>query len=289
VTKPARLLVIAGSDSSGGAGIQADIKTATALGAYAMTAITAVTVQNTQGVHAVHPVPTNIVRAQIVSALEDIGADAIKIGMLGSAEVIRAVAQTLSAHARDIPLVVDPVMEAKGGASLLEDDAPNTLMTSLFPLAVLITPNTPEASRLTGLPIESVADCLQAGQSLLATGAQAVLVKGGHLEGETVTDVLVSKSGSQRLTAPRLDTTSTHGTGCTLATAIAVGLAQGMPLIEAIRRARSYVQEAIRTAPGFGHGHGPLNHMHMLNLPSVETAAAVVAPNPSMRWGRPRI
>ncbi|HTO41659.1 MAG TPA: bifunctional hydroxymethylpyrimidine kinase/phosphomethylpyrimidine kinase [Rhizomicrobium sp.] len=287
MTKPARLLVIAGSDSSGGAGIQADIKTATALGAYAMTAITAVTVQNTQGVHAVHPIPVNIVRAQIVSALEDIGADAIKIGMLGSSEVIRAVAQTLSTYASDIPLVVDPVMEAKGGASLLEDDAPNTLMTSLFPLAVLITPNTPEASRLTGLPIESVADCLQAGQSLLATGAQAVLVKGGHLEGETVTDVLVSKSGSQRLTAPRLNTTSTHGTGCTLATAIAVGLAQDMPLIEAIRRARSYVQDAIRTAPGFGHGHGPLNHMHLLNRPSAEPAAAP-APNASMRWGRPR-
>ncbi len=287
MTKPARLLVIAGSDSSGGAGIQADIKTATALGAYAMTAITAVTVQNTQGVHAVHPIPVNIVRAQIVSALEDIGADAIKIGMLGSSEVIRAVAQTLSTYASDIPLVVDPVMEAKGGASLLEDDAPNTLMTSLFPLAVLITPNTPEASRLTGLPIESVADCLQAGQSLLATGAQAVLVKGGHLEGETVTDVLVSKSGSQRLTAPRLNTTSTHGTGCTLATAIAVGLAQGMPLIEAIRRARSYVQDAIRTAPGFGHGHGPLNHMHLQNRPSAEPAAAP-APNASMRWGRPR-
>lgn len=288
MTKPARLLVIAGSDSSGGAGIQADIKTATALGAYAMTAITAVTVQNTQGVHAVHPIPTNIVRAQIVSALEDIGADAIKIGMLGSSDVIRAVAQTLSTHAGDIPLVVDPVMEAKGGASLLEDEAPNTLMTSLFPLAALITPNTPEASRLTGLPIESVADCLQAGQSLLATGAQAVLVKGGHLAGETVTDVLVGKSGSQRLTAPRLNTTSTHGTGCTLATAIAAGLAQGMPLIDAIRRARSYVQEAIRTAPGFGHGHGPLNHMHPLNRPPAEPAAAA-APNSSMRWGRPRI
>lgn len=285
MTSPARLLVIAGSDSGGGAGIQADIKTATALGAYAMTAVTSVTVQNTQGVHAIHPVPANIVRAQIVSALEDIGADAIKIGMLGSAEVIQAVAQTLIAYARGIPLVVDPVMEAKGGASLLEDEAANTLMVNLFPLATIVTPNAPEAASLTGLPVETIADCVQAGQSLLATGVQSVLVKGGHLEGETVTDVLVSRDSAQRLTAPRLNTTSTHGTGCTLASAIAVGLAQGMPLIDAIRRARSYVQEAIRTAPGFGHGHGPLNHMHPFAKPA---EPAPVAPNPGLRWGRPR-
>jgi hydroxymethylpyrimidine/phosphomethylpyrimidine kinase len=250
-----------------------------------MTAVTAVTVQNTQGVHAIHPIPANIVRAQIVSALEDIGADAVKIGMLGSVEVVQAVAQTLQTYARHLPLVVDPVMEAKGGASLLEDEAANTLMISLFPLATIITPNAPEASRLTGLPVETVADCAQAGQSLLATGAQYVLVKGGHLEGETVTDVLISNDSAQRLTAPRLNTTSTHGTGCTLATAIAVGLAQGMPLIEAIRRARSYVQEAIRTAPGFGHGHGPLNHMHPF-MKSTETGPA--APIPGLRWGRPR-
>lgn len=280
-----RLLVIAGSDSSGGAGIQADIKTATALGVYTMTAVTSVTVQNTQGVHAIYPIPANIVRAQIISALEDIGADAIKIGMLGSVDIVQAVAQTLVMHARDIALVIDPVMEAKGGASLLEDEAANTLMMSLFPLAAIITPNAPEASVLTGLPIETVADCAQAGQSLLATGAKAVLVKGGHLEGETVTDVLVTKAGAQRLTAPRLKTTSTHGTGCTLATAIAVGLAQGTPLIDAIKRARSYVQEAIRTAPGFGHGYGPLNHMHTLQKPSHDVSPP--APNPSLRWGRP--
>jgi len=286
LTSPARLLVIAGSDSSGGAGIQADIKTATALGVYAMTAVTSVTVQNTQGVHAIHPIPANIVRAQIVSVLEDIGADAIKIGMLGSSEVIRAVAQTLVTYARGIPLVVDPVMEAKGGASLLEDEAANTLMVSLFPLATIITPNAPEAARLTGLPVETVADCVQAGQSLLATGVQSVLVKGGHLEGETVTDVLISQDSAQRLTAPRLKTTSTHGTGCTLASAIAVGLAQGLPLIDSIRRARSYVQEAIRTAPGFGHGHGPLNHMHPFSRPNTDPGPA--APNPSMRWGRSR-
>lgn len=286
MTSPARLLVIAGSDSSGGAGIQADIKTATALGVYAMTAVTSVTVQNTQGVHAIHPIPANIVRAQIVSVLEDIGADAIKIGMLGSSEVIRAVAQTLVTYARGIPLVVDPVMEAKGGASLLEDEAANTLMVSLFPLATIITPNAPEAARLTGLPVETVADCVQAGQSLLATGVQSVLVKGGHLEGETVTDVLISQDSAQRLTAPRLKTTSTHGTGCTLASAIAVGLAQGLPLIDSIRRARSYVQEAIRTAPGFGHGHGPLNHMHPFSRPNTDPGPA--APNPSMRWGRSR-
>lgn len=284
--KPARLLVIAGSDSGGGAGIQADIKTATALGAYAMTAVTAVTVQNTQGVHAVHPIPASIVRAQIISALEDIGADAIKTGMLGSADTIQAVAQTLAQHARGIPLVVDPVMEAKGGASLIEDEGANALMVNLFPLATLVTPNVPEAQHLTGLPIEAASDCAQAGQSLLATGASAVLVKGGHLQGETVTDVLVSKAGAQRLTAPRLKTTSTHGTGCTLATAIATGLAERMTLLDAIRRARAYVQEAIRSAPGFGHGHGPLNHMHMLARPTPDSGP--VTPQQGLRWGRPR-
>jgi hydroxymethylpyrimidine/phosphomethylpyrimidine kinase len=159
-------------------------------------------------------------------------------------------------------------------------------MVSLFPLANLVTPNAPEAARLTGLPVESIADCAQAGQSLLATGAGAVLVKGGHLAGETVTDVLVSKGSAQRLTAPRLNTTSTHGTGCTLASAIAVGLAQGLPLIDAIRRARSYVQEAIRTAPGFGHGHGPLNHMHLAGKPPADPGP--LAPQPGLRWGRPR-
>ena len=281
-----RLLIVAGSDSGGGAGIQADIKTATAFGVYAMTAVTAVTVQNTRSVKAIHSIPPAIVAEQIAATLSDIGADAIKIGMLGSSEVVEAVAQTLITHARNIPLVVDPVMEAKGGAALLEDEAANTLMVSLFPMATLITPNVPEAARLTGLPIETVADCAQAGQSLLATGAQSVLVKGGHLEGETVVDVLVSRTGAQRLTAPRLNTTSTHGTGCTLATAIAVGLAQGVPLIDAIRRARSYVQEAIRTAPGFGHGHGPLNHMHPLSKLTADPGP--VAPQPGLRWGRPR-
>jgi hydroxymethylpyrimidine/phosphomethylpyrimidine kinase len=283
--KPQRLLVIAGSDSGGGAGIQADIKTATSLGVYAMTAVTAVTVQDTLGVHAVHPIPANLVRAQIISVLSDIGADAIKIGMLGSVAVIEAVAQALSSHGAGLPLVVDPVMVAKGGASLLEDEAGNALIANLFPRATLVTPNAPEAAALTGLPVDTVADYARAGAALLNTGAGAVLVKGGHAQGETVTDVLVTKESVQRLAAPRIDTRSTHGTGCTLASAIACGLAQGLPLLDAIKRARSYVQEAIRTAPGFGHGHGPLNHMAANRAPQAGSDFPA-APTPGMRWGK---
>ncbi len=261
MSKPARLLIIAGSDSGGGAGIQADIKTATMLGAYAMTAITAVTVQNTQGVQAVHPIPAAIVRAQIISVLEDIGADAIKLGMLGSAPIVEAVAQTLAQYAPNIPIVLDPVMEAKGGASLLEDDAANALISHLFHQASLITPNTPEAARLAGRAVDTLDDCRQAGQTLLSSGAKAVLMKGGHLSGDVLTDLLITATGTESFTSQRLYSRSTHGTGCTLASAIATGLAQGLSLSDAVRRARNYVHKAIETAPGFGHGHGPLNHV----------------------------
>jgi len=257
--RPARVLAIAGSDSGGGAGIQADIKTITALGGYAATAITAVTVQNTRGVSAVHPVPADIVAAQIGAVLDDIGADAIKIGMLGEAAVIDAVAVEIESRAEGIPLVLDPVMIAKGGASLLADDALDALRR-LLPLATVVTPNAPELAALTGMAVTDADSALRAAARLRDTGVGAVLAKGGHLPGESVVDLLVSADGALRLPAARLETRHTHGTGCTLASALATGLAQGLPLADAARRAQGYVHEAIRRAPGFGAGHGPLDH-----------------------------
>jgi hydroxymethylpyrimidine/phosphomethylpyrimidine kinase len=262
--KPARVLIVAGSDSGGGAGIQADIKTVTALGAYAMTAITAVTVQDTLGVHGVHAVPVGVIRGQITRVLDDIGADAIKTGMLVSAEVVNMLADILRTRAGAIPIVVDPVMIANGGAKLLDDDAVAVFKKKLLPLATVVTPNAPEAAALTGLKVEAVDGLVAAGKALLALGAHAALVKGGHLAGNTITDALVTKGGVQLFRSARIASTSTHGTGCTLASALAASLAQGFSLEDAVARARRFVQEAIRTAPGFGHGNGPLNHLHSI-------------------------
>ncbi len=253
-----RVLVIAGSDSGGGAGIQADIKTITALGGYAATAITALTAQNTLGVQAVMPVPAGFIRQQIVSVLSDIGADAIKTGMLGSAEVVELVAEAIRELAPGLPLVVDPVMLAKGGARLLDDDAVGSLKRRLLPLAALVTPNVPEAEALLGRTIPDLAAMREAAVALLALGAPAVLLKGGHLDGPVVTDLLATAEGVAALERPRIATVHTHGTGCTLASAIAAGLAQGRGLRNAVERARTYVQAAIEAAPGFGAGHGPL-------------------------------
>ncbi len=260
--KPARVLIIAGSDSGGGAGIQADIKTATALCAYAMTAITAVTVQDTTGVHGVHPVPVDVIREQIVRALDDIGADAIKTGMLVSAEVVDMLAEVLRARASEIPVVMDPVMLAKGGVKLLDDRGVAAFRKKLLPLATVVTPNVPEAAVLTGLKVETIDDLVAAGKALLALGANAAFVKGGHLAGDTITDALVTKNSVQLFRSARIAGTSTHGTGCTLASALATSLAQGFALEDAAARARAFVHEAIRTAPGFGRGSGPLNHLH---------------------------
>jgi hydroxymethylpyrimidine/phosphomethylpyrimidine kinase len=259
----ARVLIVAGSDSGGGAGIQADIKTVTALGGYAATAITALTAQNTLGVFGVVPVDPDFIRLQMRVVLTDIGADCIKTGMLHSASVIRAVAGTIAELAASTPVVVDPVMVAKGGAPLLDPDARNALLELLVRHAALVTPNVPEAEALTGLALESADDLGRAADRLLALGAGAVLVKGGHLTGETVLDLLRTADGSERrFEAPRVATTSTHGTGCTLASAIATGIAEGLRLEDAVARAHGFVQAAIRTAPGFGSGHGPLNHTH---------------------------
>jgi hydroxymethylpyrimidine/phosphomethylpyrimidine kinase len=255
-----RVLVIAGSDSGGGAGIQADIKTITGLGAYAATAVTALTAQNTLGVHGVLPVPAEFVRQQIAVVLDDIGADAVKTGMLADAEIIAAVAEELAKRARGVPLVVDPVMVAKGGAALLAEGAVAALTTHLLPLATVITPNLPEAEALAGMAIGDVDAMRRAASVLLGLGARAVLLKGGHLPGDAVTDLLASGEGVEAFTAPRIHSRSTHGTGCTLASAVAAGLAQGLGLRASVLRARIYVLAAIAGAPGFGRGHGPMNH-----------------------------
>jgi len=252
-----RVLTIAGSDSGGGAGIEADIKTIAALGAYACTAITAVTAQNTLGVFGVHALPADFVRLSIATVLADIGADAIKLGMLTNEAIIRAVAGALP---DGIPIVLDPVMVATSGAVLLPEDAIAALRDTLLPRAAIVTPNLPEAAKLTGLPVDSEAEQIAAGRRLLAMGAKAALIKGGHGTGDTLTDYLVTVEGVEAITMPRIQTRNTHGTGCTLASAIATGLAQGMTLHDSVRRARTYLQTAIRNAPGFGKGHGPVNH-----------------------------
>jgi len=258
-----RVLVIAGSDSGGGAGIQADIKTITALGGYAATAITAVTVQNTLGVTGVHPIPLEIIAAQARAVLDDIGADAIKTGMLGDVGVVETVAVILE-YAKNVPVVVDPVMVAKGGASLLADAAIGAVKSLMIPRAALLTPNAPEAAALTGLSVETTDDLRRAGEVLLGMGAQAVLMKGGHIEGDRMIDVLMTPAGETTFEGERIDTRHTHGTGCTLASACATGLAQGLPLEQAVARAWNYVHEAMLRAPGFGQGHGPLDHGWML-------------------------
>lgn len=257
---PGRVLIIAGSDSGGGAGIQADIKTVTALGGYAMTAVTAVTVQNTLGVKGFHEIPTDVVAGQIAAVLEDIGADVIKTGMLASVPIIETVADALKG--KKIPRVVDPVMRAKGGHALLPEAAAKALIECLVRGAALITPNLPEAEALTGRVIKTEADMMAAVPALRGLGAQAVLLKGGHLEGERLVDLLITAEELVRFEDTRIESAATHGTGCTLASAIATGLADKMPLVEAIARARAYVRRAMLTAPGLGQGHGPLNHGH---------------------------
>jgi hydroxymethylpyrimidine/phosphomethylpyrimidine kinase len=254
-----RVLIIAGSDSGGGAGLQADLKTVTALGGYAATAVTAITVQNTLGVTGVLPVPADMVTAQARAVLDDIGADALKTGMLGDIAMVETVAAILDSAA-GIPAVVDPVMTAKGGAALLATDAMDAVRRLMVPRAWLLTPNVPEAEALTGLSIASLDDQRRAGEALLALGARAVLMKGGHLDGERVSDLLLTPQGETLFESARLETRHTHGTGCTLASACAAGLAQGMPLEAAVARAWAYVQEAIARAPGLGRGHGPLDH-----------------------------
>ncbi|WP_233505810.1 bifunctional hydroxymethylpyrimidine kinase/phosphomethylpyrimidine kinase [Rhodoferax lacus] len=257
-----RVLSIAGSDSGGGAGIQADLKTISALGCFGMTAITALTAQNTQGVRAIHAVPPQMLADQIDAVLEDIGVDAVKIGMLHSPDIVRTVAQAIARHAMH-NVVFDPVMVATSGAVLIDDSAIAVLVQELFPQVALITPNLDEAALLVKRPLQSEGDMQEAATTLLAMGARAVLLKGGHLQGEVVSDLLAVAGGQTLwMRDARIHTPNTHGTGCTLSSAIASHLALGQDLVQAVQSARRYIRGAllhgaqVRT----GHGSGPLNH-----------------------------
>jgi len=265
--RPPRLLTIAGSDSGGGAGIQADLKTFAAHGGYGMSVIAALTAQNTREVRAVLEVPPEMVAAQIDAVLEDIGADAVKIGMLGSAEIIRTVAERLRFHLQDrrVPVVLDPVMVAKSGDRLLREDAVQALADELVPLATLVTPNLPELETLTGLPVETGEERLAAARALAARGP-AVLAKGGHAEGEEVSDLLLVEGRVYRFTHPRLHTSSTHGTGCSLSSAVAARLGRGGELPRAVEGAIAWLAGAIAAAYPLGGegGHGPVDHLYQL-------------------------
>ena len=257
-----RLLTIAGSDSGGGAGIQADLKTFSALGCFGMSAITALTAQNTTGVRAIHGAPPDMLHDQIDAVVEDIGVDAVKIGMLHSPEIVKVVAEAIDRHA--LPhVVLDPVMVATSGAVLIDSPAIAALVRELFGRAVLVTPNLDEASLLVGRSLSNEQDMQAAAHELLAKGARAVLVKGGHLAGEVVSDLLqVAGAAPHWMRAPRIHTHNTHGTGCTLSSAIAAHLALGMPLMDAVEAARTFVRGALAAGAAVktGQGGGPLNH-----------------------------
>jgi hydroxymethylpyrimidine/phosphomethylpyrimidine kinase len=257
---PPRILIVAGSDSGGGAGIQADIKTVTMFGGFAMTAITALTAQNTRGVEAVMPVPADFVLAQMEAVLSDLGADAVKIGMIGSAETANALAERLERLERPVPVVFDPVMVASSGSELA-DRATIAAFERLIALATLVTPNAPELAVLSGRDIATAEDLEDAALAFAERTGTSVLAKGGHLNVPLLRDLLVDIGGEvHRWESERIETLNTHGTGCTLASGVACGLGQGRSLADATDRARAFVQSAIREAPGFGTGHGPLGH-----------------------------
>ena len=260
---PPKALTIAGSDSGGGAGIQADLKTFAALGVFGTSAVTAITAQNTLGVTAVAEVPIEVISDQIEAVVTDIGVDAVKTGMLSSTEIVECVAESVENHELS-PLVVDPVMVAATGAQLLQDDAVESVKNRLVPLATVVTPNVPEAEVLTRIEINSVDDMELVGGELVMMGAGAAVVKGGHFDDGSgrVNDVLVTRDGVKHITSLRIDTTSNHGTGCTFASAIAAHLAHGLGLDTAVDLAQRYVWNAMANAAPIGGGHGPLNHMY---------------------------
>lgn len=257
-----RVLTIAGSDSGGGAGIQADLKTITVLGGFGMSVITALTAQNTLGVHGIHEVPVDFIEKQFDAVASDIGVDAAKTGMLSSSEIMRTVAEKVTEY-RIKKLVIDPVMVAKGGGMLIKQEAKKTLIEELLPLAFVITPNVPEAEELTGMEIITVEDMKKAAQTIHRMGAQNVFLKGGHMSGDAL-DILYDGKNIHEFTSERFDTKNTHGTGCTTSAAIATGLAQGMNVFEAVRRAKDYITTAIKYSLPIGSGHGPTNHMAYL-------------------------
>ncbi|WP_248924798.1 bifunctional hydroxymethylpyrimidine kinase/phosphomethylpyrimidine kinase [Paenibacillus hamazuiensis] len=259
MTQPYKALTIAGSDSGGGAGIQADLKTFQMLEVYGMSAITAITAQNTLGVHGIYDIPLEGIEKQLDAVITDIGVDAAKTGMLSQPEVIELVAAKIKQYGVS-RFVVDPVMVAKGGASLLAQSAQDALRTLLLPLAAVVTPNIPEAEVITGKSIATLADMKDAAKCIVEQfGARAAIVKGGHMEGEP-TDVMYDGSEFRLLTAERYETRHTHGTGCTFSAAITAGLAKGQPLAAAVETAKAFITEAIRDELGIGGGHGPTNH-----------------------------
>ncbi|HEX8360079.1 MAG TPA: bifunctional hydroxymethylpyrimidine kinase/phosphomethylpyrimidine kinase [Longimicrobium sp.] len=253
-------LTIAGSDSGGGAGIQADLKSFHAFGVFGTSAVTAITVQNTLGVTGVHPIPVETVNAQIRAVADDLRPAACKSGMLATAQLVRAVAASIREH-RLAHYVLDPVMVASSGDRLLDEDAERAVAESLVPLAALVTPNLDEAAVLVGFPVDELEGMRRAASALVEMGAAAALLKGGHLRSTELVDVLFDGREWHEWRRPKLDTRSTHGTGCTLSAAVAAGLAHGRPLTRAVEDALDYVSRAMRAAPGLGAGHGPLNHM----------------------------
>jgi hydroxymethylpyrimidine/phosphomethylpyrimidine kinase len=255
-----RVLIVAGSDSGGGAGIQADIKTVTALGGYAATAVTALTIQNTLGVSGVVATPVKAVRAQMEAVLKDIGADALKTGMLGDKALVEMLAEAFADLAPGIPRVIDPVMVATSGDVLLPREAVDAVRRLMIPEAAVVTPNAPEAEVLTGKSVDTLDGQRRAADRLLEMGAKAALVKGGHVPGDTIVDVLATLNGEHFFDGPRIETKATHGTGCTLASGIAAGIARGLSLRDAVALSRAYLVEAIRRAPGLGQGNGPVDH-----------------------------
>ncbi len=257
-----KAMTIAGSDSGGGAGIQADLKTFAALGVYGTSVLTAITAQNTVRVTAVHEIPTDVITAQIEAVITDIGASAVKTGMLSSSSIVETVALELQRH-QVSNLVVDPVMVAKSGDSLLREEAVESLRRRLVPLAAVVTPNIPEAEVLTGMSITTSDEVRRAAELIVGMGAASVVVKGGHLEGPA-TDLFYDGSHFQEFTAQRIDTVNTHGTGCTFASALAAGLARGMSTLDAVAQAKEFVTEAIRRSFSVGSGHGSLNHFYKL-------------------------
>jgi hydroxymethylpyrimidine/phosphomethylpyrimidine kinase len=261
-------MTIAGSDSGGGAGIQADLKTFQALGVYGTSALTAITAQNTLGVFAVHEIPAEAVAAQIDAVASDIGVDAAKTGMLSSAEIIATVGERIR-HWGIERLVVDPVMVAKGGDRLLREDAVQALIHELLPLAMVLTPNLPEAEVIVGRSLEGEDQIRQAARDILDLGPRAVLMKGGHRSGSTARDVLFDGRSFHVFESERFETLNTHGTGCTLSAGIAAGLASGLELVDAVERAKRYLTEAIRHATPLGHGHGPVAHDWLLSRESL--------------------
>ena len=260
-----KVLIIAGSDSSGGAGIQADIKTATALGSYAMTAITAVTAQNTQGVKKIIPIPIKSVQKQITLILDDIGANAVKIGMLHNAGTIQCVYKILKKYKLK-NIVLDPVMIAKGGARLVNNSSIKYLKKLLLPLCKVVTPNIPEAEVLTGYSISNKEDMIKAAKKILSMGPKSVLLKGGHLKNKMIFDILASKNKIKVFSKRKIKTKNTHGTGCTLSSALATCLSQKKNIYKSCKTSLKYVDQAIVTAPGYGKGFGPLNHLVSFNL-----------------------